>query len=195
MLAVSVESFERYQREQAWTWEHMALLRGRPVYGSADARAELDRIIRNILSIRRDPDALKADVVRMRSDIARHKPPAGPFDIKLGPGGLVDLEFAVHTLQLKHGIGLDPHLEVALSQLSKAGLVSEKADPALRLLTRMLVMFRLVAPESTEPPEATRDLVAAACGLADWNALLAAHDEARQSISDLWRSVAFDDGG
>ena len=195
MLAVSMESFEHYQREKAWTWEHMALLRGRPVHGSAAGKAALADVILAILSEPRDPDKVTADVVRMRSDIALHKPPAGPFDIKLGPGGLVDLEFAVHALQLRHRIGLDPHLEVALEALADAGLVSEAIDPALRLLTRMLVMFRLVAPSSGEPPEATRPLVAQACGLADWKALLAAHDQARQRISALWRDVAAGSGG
>ena len=65
----------------------------------------------------------------------------------------------------------------------------------MRLLTRMLVMFRLVSPSSAEPPPATRPLVAAACGLDDWDELLAAHAEARQSISLLWRSVVARAGG
>jgi glutamate-ammonia-ligase adenylyltransferase len=195
MLAVSIDSFETYQRERAWTWEHMALLRGRPVYGSMEARTALDRSIRDILSAPRDDAKVMADVVSMRSEIRVHKPPAGPFDIKLGPGGLVDLEFAVHALQLRHRIGLDPHLEVALQALSTAGLVSDDIDPALRLLSRMLVMFRLVAPQSAVPPEETRILVARACGLADWEALLAAHDQARQRISRLWHDVAAGSGG
>ena len=65
----------------------------------------------------------------------------------------------------------------------------------MRLLTRMLVTFRLVSPSSAEPPVATRPLVAAACGLEDWDELLAAHARARQSISALWRSVAAQAGG
>jgi glutamate-ammonia-ligase adenylyltransferase len=190
MLAISVESFERYQREQAWTWEHMALLRARPVHGSPEARAEVRGVIEAVLKRPRDPAALTADAVRMRAEIDAHKKPGGAFDIKLGPGGLVDLEFAVHTLQLRHGIGIDPHLEVAIAALAEAGLVPADTDAALRLLTRMLVAFRLVSPSAAEPPEATRPLVAAACGLDDWNALLAAHEAARQRVAALWRSVA-----
>jgi glutamate-ammonia-ligase adenylyltransferase len=49
----------------------------------------------------------------MRREMARHKPPKGPFDIKLGEGGLVDLEFAVHVLQLTHGTALEPQLDLA----------------------------------------------------------------------------------
>jgi glutamate-ammonia-ligase adenylyltransferase len=190
MLAVSLEGFETYQREQAWTWEHMALLRARAVYGSAAGRAALEAAIAAVLRRPRDPAKTVADAVRMRSEIARHKPPAGPFDIKKGPGGLIDLEFAVHVLQLTTGIGLDPRIENALADLHAAGLVGAEIDPALRLLTRMLVMFRLVAPEAHAPPEATRPLVARACGLPDWDSLLAAQDHARQSISQLWARVA-----
>ncbi|HZG07680.1 MAG TPA: bifunctional [glutamate--ammonia ligase]-adenylyl-L-tyrosine phosphorylase/[glutamate--ammonia-ligase] adenylyltransferase [Allosphingosinicella sp.] len=190
MLSVSLESFARYQREQAWTWEHMALLRARPVYGSPDARAALGGIIEETLAVERDPVRLCSEITAMRAEIAAHKQPAGPFDIKLGPGGLVDLEFSVHALQLRHRIGLDPHLEHALAALCAAGLVEPEIDPALRLLTSMLVMFRLVSPSSAEPPEATRALVARACGLPDWQALLAAHDAARQRVSALWARVS-----
>ena len=190
MLSVSLETFEGYQKEQAWTWEHMALLRGRPVYGPAEARQRLKAVVEETLRRPRDGAALTAEAVRMRSEIAAHKAPRGPLDVKLGPGGLVDLEFAVHTLQLRHGIGLDPHLETALAELESAGLVPAEIDAALRLLTGMLVMFRLVSPTTAEPPDATRPLVARACGLEDWNALLAAHDEARQRVAELWRQVA-----
>jgi glutamate-ammonia-ligase adenylyltransferase len=190
MLAVSLESFERYQSEQAWTWEHMALTRARPVFGSAAARSELQSVISATLGRKRDPERLVADAAAMRAAMAAHKAAKSRFDIKLGPGGLVDLEFAVHTLQLKHGIGLHPHLEDALEELVAAGLVSADIDPALRLLTRMLVMFRLVSPSSDEPPDQTRPLVAAACGHPSWESLLAAHDAARQRVGELWRSVS-----
>ena len=190
MLAVSLEGFEKYQSEQAWTWEHMALLRARPLFGSQDGRARLQAVIDATLRRPRDRARTIADAVRMRREIAQHKPPSGPFDIKKGEGGLIDLEFAVQTLQLTTGIGLHPHLEEALADLAAAGLVGEDIDPALRLLTRMLVMFRLVAPRAEEPPEATRPLVAEACGLPDWDSLLAAQAEARQRIAGLWARVA-----
>jgi glutamate-ammonia-ligase adenylyltransferase len=122
----------------------------------------------------------------MREEIARHKAPAGPLDIKLGPGGLVDLEFTVHTLQLVHRIGLDPRLEVAIAALVEAGLIDEQTDPDLRLLSRMLVVLRLVGTQAMEPAEESHGLVAALCGHPDWLSLLAAIDEARQRISERW---------
>ena len=190
LIAVSLPSFIDYQRERAWTWEHMALTRARPLYGSAEGRGALQRAVDETLRLPRDPAKVTADAVKMRSEMRAHKPPSGSFDIKLGDGGLVDLEFAVQTLQLRHRIGLHPRLEDALADLNAAGLAPAEIDPALRLLTRMLVIFRLVSPSSAEPPEASRELVARACGMADWDTLLAAHDAARQRVHALWRDVA-----
>lgn len=190
LLAVSLDSFSAYQRDHAWTWEHMAMTRARPVYGSDAGRAALKDAVDAVLSSPRDPQALVADARAMREEMARHKAPSGPFDIKLGPGGLVDLEFAVQVLSLRHQRGLCPQLPRAIAQLIDAGFMPESIAGAHRLLTAMLVMFRLVSPASAEPPDATKPLVARACGLESWNDLLAAHDGARQSISALWQQVS-----
>src|SRR3546814_5421681 len=95
LLAVSFDSFERYQKEAAWTWEHLALTRARPVYGSAASRSALKSIIDETLHMTRDLPAFIRDAVKMRGDIARHKPPSGPLDAKLVGGGLIDLEFLI----------------------------------------------------------------------------------------------------
>ena len=189
MLVVSLDAFGRYQREEAWTWEHMALCRARPVYGSDAARGAVAALVDEILRRPRDAGRVAADAVKMRADIERHKPPAGAVDVKLGPGGLVDLEFAVHVLQLTRHAGLDPRLDDAVTQLAKAKLIETNIVEAQRLLTRMLVMMRLVAPAGHQPNPGTWALVAEACGLADHDALLAAHDAARQSIAALWASI------
>jgi glutamate-ammonia-ligase adenylyltransferase len=190
LLAISLPSFAEYQRDRAWTWEHMALTRARPVFGSDAGRASLGAIVEATLLMPRDPAKLVGDAAKMRSEMATHKPAKGPFDIKLGDGGLVDLEFAIHTLQLRHRVGLHPQLERAIEALVKQDLVPEEIADAHRLLTRMLVTLRLVSPSSAEPPPASRPLVAKACGLEDWNSLLAAHDVARHRILALWRDVA-----
>ncbi len=194
LLAISAASFEEYQRGKAWTFEHMALTRARPVYGPTEARAALADTIGGILRIDRDPATVRADAARMRLEIARHKKPKGPFDIKLGEGGLVDLEFAMQVLQLVHHVGLTPDGGEAIDALIAADLMPEDIAGAWRLLTRMLVVLRLVSPDSTEPPEASRELVARACGLEDWEELLAAHGCARQTISETWRMVAAGEG-
>jgi len=189
MLAVSLNGFLDYQRDEAWTWEHMALCRARPIYGRPDTRERLAEAICAILKSGDDPARIRADAAKMRDDMARHKAPSGPLDIKLGEGGLVDLEFAVHTRQLTTGEGLDPGLEFAIAKLAEKGLIDPSYDPDLRLLSRMLVVMRLVAPESNEPPEQSRGLVASLCGHESWDSLLAAHGEARQRIASLWKAV------
>ena len=189
MLVVSLDAFADYQRNEAWTWEHMALARARPVFGAERARAQASALISEILRRPCDRAKLVADAAAMREEIARHKPPSGPLDVKLGPGGLIDLEFAVHILQLVHKSGLDPRLEQAVDRLEEDGLITGKIVDAQRLLTRMLVSIRLLAPRTTSPSEESRELMARACGVEDWDELLARHDEARHSVSALWESV------
>jgi glutamate-ammonia-ligase adenylyltransferase len=189
MLVVSLDAFERYQRGEAWTWEHMALCRARPVFGSAQARAHVSAMIDGILRMPRDFAKVAADAAKMRADMERHKPPHGPLDVKLGPGGLVDLEFAVHVLQLTKHVGLKTRLEEALEELAADSLVPATIVDDLKLLSRMLVMMRLVAPGNVKPTVETWELVAEACGAASWNELLAEHDAARQSIAALWNRI------
>jgi glutamate-ammonia-ligase adenylyltransferase len=125
----------------------------------------------------------------MREDVNRHKPPLGPLDVKLGRGGLVDLEFATHVLQLTTGVGLSTRLEVALEALAADSLVEANIVDALKLLSRMLVMMRLVAPGDVKPTPDTWQLVAEACGFQRWDQLLAEHDAARQRIATLWDTI------
>jgi glutamate-ammonia-ligase adenylyltransferase len=189
MLIVSLDAFEEYQRRTAWTWEHMALCRARPVYGSAAARERTAAIIGEILRLPRERATVIADAVKMRSEIERHKPPQSAIDVKLGPGGLVDLEFAVHVLQLTTHVGIDTRLENALAALEAESLVPANIVEALKLLSRMLVMMRLVAPGDIKPTPDTWQLVAEACGAGSWEELLAEQDAARQSIAELWNGI------
>ena len=189
MLVVSLDAFERYQREEAWTWEHMALCRARPVFGSPEIQSRTASLIDGILRQPRDSAAVIRDAAQMRAEMERHKPAHSALDVKLGPGGLVDLEFAVHALQLTRGIGLHPQLGFAIADLHAEGLISSKIVSAQKLLTRMLVMMRLVAPADVKPNAETWQLVAEACGAASWDELLAEHDAARQSVTDLWNRI------
>jgi glutamate-ammonia-ligase adenylyltransferase len=109
--------------------------------------------------------------------------------VKLGPGGLVDLEFAVHVLQLTTHAGLDPRLDVAVEMLAGEKLISANVVESQKLLARMLVMMRLVAPGEVKPTAETWQLVAETCGAASWDALLAEHDSARQCIAELWTRI------
>lgn len=189
MLVVPLDGFERYQRDEAWTWEHMALCRARPIFGSESARERASGIIDEILRMNRDPAKVIADAVKMRSDMERHKPAQGSLDVKLGPGGLIDLEFSVHVLQLTRHVGLNTRLEVALEELAENNFAQANVVESLKLLSRMLVMMRLVAPGDVKPTRETWQLVAEACGAVSWDELLAEHHAARQRVATLWDSI------
>lgn len=189
-LAVSLDGFARYQAEDAWTWEHMALTRARPIYGSPAARAETQAIIDQVLRAPRDPATLAADAAKMRADMAAHKPPQGPLDVKLAAGGLVDLEFLTHVTQLRFGAGLTPDLGRAIATLVDAQRIAPEMIGAHWLLTRTLVAVRLMAPSLQLPPEVTRPVIARASGADDWESLLAQLEITRQSVAREWGRVS-----
>lgn len=187
--AASLDSFARYQEEQAWTWEHMALCRARPLFGSAEGRAALAAIVRKVLTRKRDPAKLRKDVLEMRGTMAQHKPAKGPLDAKLLRGGLVDLEFLVHFTQLREGKGLDPDLREALRLLTEAGLLPADLLEAHDVLTRFLVAARLLAPDSAVPVKAACMALVQACGYGAWDELEAALGQARMQVAQAWQAA------
>lgn len=99
-LATSVPAFQDYQTNQAWTWEHLALTRARPVFWDGDLGARLTTIVQNVLASPRDAAKTIAEVQDMRARLARERKPRHPFDLKLVEGGLIDLEFIAQSAQL-----------------------------------------------------------------------------------------------
>ena len=103
LLVSSLASFEQYQLNQAWTWEHQALLRARIVVTNTQISAEFDRIRRSALSQAREQEKLLAEVREMRSKMRQHlgsKTADGQFQLKQDAGGLVDIEFIVQYMVL-----------------------------------------------------------------------------------------------
>jgi glutamate-ammonia-ligase adenylyltransferase len=100
----SLQGFEQYQRENAWTWEHQALTRARAVAGDAHVREAFERVRREVLSRPRGAGKLRDDVVAMREKMrgALDKSSGERFDVKQGPGGLTDVEFITQYLVLRH---------------------------------------------------------------------------------------------
>jgi glutamate-ammonia-ligase adenylyltransferase len=102
LLVTSTDAFERYQEENAWTWEHQALLRARAVAGSTTVAAEFERIRKDTLIERVKRESLRGDVIsmrqRMRKELDRSN--AMQFDLKHGSGGIGDIEFLVQYLVL-----------------------------------------------------------------------------------------------
>jgi len=109
LLASSLRGFVRYQREQAWVWEHQALTRARFVAGDPAVGAAFEAARHEILTQARDRAKLRDEIVAMRRRmLAGHPNPTPLFDLKHDPGGMVDIEFTVQCLVLanahKHAI-------------------------------------------------------------------------------------------
>ena len=192
MLAVSIDSFARYQAEEAESWEHMALTRARIIGGSAIDRDAASAAIAAALDRPRDPETLRRAVLAMRADVAKAKPAQGVFDVKLAPGGLVDLEFLVHFVQLRDRIGLGPDLAQALAELGAAGALPAELGPAHALLTRFLVMLRLVAPGASVPGAFTppvEAMLAKSLGATSFAALVAQLALAKTAVRMAFNTV------
>jgi glutamate-ammonia-ligase adenylyltransferase len=95
MLITSIEAFAEYQRREAWTWEHQALLHARSVAGAPLLRAQFEAIRIEVLAQHVRRDTLRSEVRamrnRMRNELSRAKP--GEFDLKQDAGGVADIEF------------------------------------------------------------------------------------------------------
>lgn len=131
LVAVSLEAFTQYQRQQAWPWEHQALTRARFVTGDVMLGERFESLRRDILLQPRDLQALRRDVAEMRDKIAAGHPNRSDlFDIKHDSGGMVDVEFIMQFLVLAHArqhpILLDNLGNIALLGLAaRVGLIPE----------------------------------------------------------------------
>ncbi|EPX80427.1 glutamine-synthetase adenylyltransferase [Salipiger mucosus] len=96
-VATSFASFSRYQREEAWVWEHLALTRARVVAGPADLAGEVEACRAEVLAMPQDRDRVLGELARMRARIAAAKGPGGLWDPKLGRGRMQDIELAAQV--------------------------------------------------------------------------------------------------
>jgi glutamate-ammonia-ligase adenylyltransferase len=99
MMVSSVNAFEDYQRNKAWTWEHQALLRSRSITGSEPVRQEFARIRQSVLAVPQDQAKICSDVVEMREKMRSHlaSRDESSINIKQDPGGMVDIEFTTQA--------------------------------------------------------------------------------------------------
>lgn len=104
MLVTTADAFADYQQNEAWTWEHQALVRARVVYGDPALQARFDAIRRDILTTARDGATLQTEVREMREKMRAHlgNKHADRFDIKADAGGITDIEFITQYLVLRY---------------------------------------------------------------------------------------------
>ena len=138
LLAINLESFYQYQLQQAWTWEHQALVRARMVLGQQDMLERFAAIRAQILTQCRDAQKLKDDIVAMREKMRSHldKTTATEFDLKQGRGGITDIEFLSQYLVLQHSHNFAALAQYSdniriLQHASAAGVITEEVQQQL----------------------------------------------------------------
>lgn len=148
LLVSHINGFKQYQLEEAWTWEHQALIRARPIAGDSVLREAFAEIRSQVLCQYREPNVLKASVREMREKMrsTRLKVEEGHFDIKEDRGAIIDIEFLVQYLVLQHA---SDHPEIIrwtdnvrlLQSLAETGILDEVTAYRLR---RAYLIFRSV---------------------------------------------------
>ncbi|HGN2570379.1 TPA: bifunctional [glutamate--ammonia ligase]-adenylyl-L-tyrosine phosphorylase/[glutamate--ammonia-ligase] adenylyltransferase [Providencia rettgeri] len=103
MLVSTIQSFDDYQKNDAWTWEHQALIRARMVFGDEDLQRQFIQTRHETLCMPRDPHTLQQQVRDMRLKMHQHlgSHQANEFDLKADPGGITDIEFIAQYLVLR----------------------------------------------------------------------------------------------
>jgi [glutamine synthetase] adenylyltransferase / [glutamine synthetase]-adenylyl-L-tyrosine phosphorylase len=145
-VAVTLPAFREYHARESETWERMALTRGRVVAGDAVLCSRINDALRAVYRRPTNATDLALDIRKMRELVAHEKPSKNHWDLKLAPGGLVDIEFATQFMLLQHGARaseiVDANTGAALRNLAAVGLLPERY---LRpLLDAWLLQSRLV---------------------------------------------------
>ncbi|MGB1952002.1 MAG: bifunctional [glutamate--ammonia ligase]-adenylyl-L-tyrosine phosphorylase/[glutamate--ammonia-ligase] adenylyltransferase [Marinobacter sp.] len=142
LLVSTLQAFEKYQRNDAWTWEHQALARARGVAGCSGTLAEFEALRHELLCQKRDREVLRAEVVNMREKMrtslgTAESNQATTFHIKHDQGGIIDIEFMVQYLMLAQS-GEHPELTQwsdnirQLEELGRAGVIAVEDAEKLR---------------------------------------------------------------
>jgi glutamate-ammonia-ligase adenylyltransferase len=153
-VATSITAFTQYQEHEAWTWEHLALTRARALAGPIALRDRVEAARQSVLRLKSTNPAILPDVAEMRARLLAHKPGAGAWEAKNGPGRIMDIELLAQTGAL---LAADParRVEAQLRAAQKVGLISKADHDTLatcyRLLWRVQAPARLLATGSPDP--------------------------------------------
>jgi [glutamine synthetase] adenylyltransferase / [glutamine synthetase]-adenylyl-L-tyrosine phosphorylase len=180
-LMTGLDAFERYQREEAWTWEHQALLRARAVAGDAQLCAAFEAVRRRTLSVAVRRDRLRSDVLEMRLRMRRElsRSGSGQFDIKQDAGGIADIEFLVQYWVLA-AAGDHPDLLTYtdnIRQLEGLAAVGVLNGATAQELTDAYIAYRTILHHLSLEEDGERVVAAAP------------HRETRERIRGIWRAA------
>ncbi len=141
-VATTFESFRAYQRDEAWTWEHLALTRARPVAGTMELGDEVEAFRRDLLATPPDPAKTLEDVIEMRRRLAEAKPGGGAWEAKLGPGHMQDIELLGQTAALLSG---DPARDTPAQLAAGTALGWLSADEVATLAGTYTLLWQVQA--------------------------------------------------
>jgi len=181
-VAVSLASFHSYQRDEAETWEHMALTRARPVAGDESLFGPLMAAIDDVIAKPRDPKKTAREIASMRALMDQERKASGRFDLKLMPGGLVDIEFIAQFIVLTQaapGLAAGTGVRAAIAAAGEAGRIArDDADLLLEAyalysgLTQALRIVLIDDKAVDEQPPAFKLKLAQATGLPSFKLLV-----------------------
>lgn len=191
LLSVSIDSFEKYQNENAWTWEHMALTRARLIFGSKDADDRMKSIIANVVGAKRASQYSEISAMRREMDV--HKPAISELDVKNIKGGLIDIEFIVHALQLDHAKGVDPNIELSIEHLCADDLLADSFLKAYKMMSNMLILLRLICPNLNDMSQAAKQLMADNLGYKHWNDVQKQLEIYQNAVKSEWVKLFLED--
>ncbi|RVA32509.1 bifunctional [glutamine synthetase] adenylyltransferase/[glutamine synthetase]-adenylyl-L-tyrosine phosphorylase, partial [Mesorhizobium sp. M7D.F.Ca.US.004.03.1.1] len=198
-VATHIDAFKKYQRQEAWTWEHMALARARAIGGDASLCGEVEAEVAAVLGQPRDAKKVMAEASDMRAMIEKEKPPRDLWDIKLIPGGLIDLEFIAQVAVITGQVDAGPRAPTVpiaratgtaeiLSRLAPGfadAEVRQALGDAYALYLALTQMTRLCltgAFERDDVPPGLSDLLLAVTDLPDFGVLEAHLKETSQKV-------------
>ncbi|MDW4548075.1 glutamine-synthetase adenylyltransferase [Defluviimonas sp. D31] len=150
-VATAIQSFRSYQMEEAWTWEHLALTRARPVAGDLALAAEVEAARMAVLAEKGGAERVLADVAEMRERIFAAKAPDGAWEAKIGPGRLQDIELLAQVGALRSAAPAR-RVEAQLRAGLKAGYLTREDEAALQEAYRFFWRLQSGARLLTEQP-------------------------------------------
>lgn len=146
ILVSNIEAFKDYQINQAWTWEHQALIKARFICGDKEMGAYFEKIRREVLTKYREKNKLLQDIRSMRDRMRKEQKDvqAGLYDVKRGYGGIIDIEFLVQYLVLLYAHEYNELTRWTdnvrlLDELDKAGIM---ADETAQILKKAYLIYR-----------------------------------------------------
>ncbi|MEL6583124.1 MAG: glutamine-synthetase adenylyltransferase [Pseudomonadota bacterium] len=190
-VAVPLNGFRRYQLEEAWTWEHLALTRARVVAGPETLKAAIEGVLADVRHKPREAAVILADVSEMRQRLAEATGAPGPLDLKHGPGRLLDIDLVLQAGLLCLGSDAQARGR-GFAALAEAGWLSpegaEVLTQARALMMRTQALVRVVVSSERMPEGFVAQSLAESLGFAEFDAVLAAIEscaaEAARVIED-----------